>query len=113
MKKQIKLLAVLVTFSLMSFTKSTDFIIGTYGVSNSDQIKLTLNSDHTFKYQDLTNQDNKIIVSGNWTFKGKKLVLVNNESKHKFHDTWTFINEGQVAKSRKGLTFYRLCRIDK
>jgi hypothetical protein len=30
----------------------------------------------------------------------------------KFHKVWTILENGQVAKSRRGLTFYSLCKID-
>ena len=88
--------------------------IGIYGVSASDpaQIKLTIRSDHTFYYQDFSVQDKKIVVNGNWTFKGKKVILNANGSGRKFHTVWAFEKNGDVAKSRKGLTFYRLTKID-
>ncbi|WP_317899776.1 hypothetical protein [Aurantibacillus circumpalustris] len=90
---------------------SNEFI-GTYGVSSSDpsQIKLTINSDHTFYYQDFSVSDKKIIMKGNWTLKGQKVILNGNNSEKNFHHVWHFVENGQVAKSRKGLTFYRLCK---
>ena len=100
---------------LTSFTdKNTNEFIGTYGVSASDpsQIKLTINSDNTFYYQDFSAPDKKIIIKGNWTIKGKKVLLKDNGTNGKFHDVWTILEDGKVAKSRKGLTYYRLCRID-
>ncbi|MBK7880518.1 MAG: hypothetical protein WBP33_11345 [Saprospiraceae bacterium] len=116
MTKSIKFLATWMTIIfLSSFTeKNTNEFIGTYGVSGSDpsQIKLTLHSDNTFFYQDLSNTDKKIVIKGNWTSKGKKVFLKDNSSDKKFHNVWTFLENGHVAKSRKGLTFYRLCKID-
>ncbi len=116
MTTTIKILTVLATIILTSsFTdKYAHELIGTYGVSASDpaQIKLTINSDHTFYYQDLSIPDKKNVVTGNWTLKGKKLLLNDNNSGKNFHNVWTFSEDGQVAKSRKGLTFYRLCKID-
>jgi len=115
MKKTIKNLAVFVTIILMSsfIEKNADKFIGTYGVSASDpsQIKLTINRDHTFYYQDLSIPDKKIIINGNWILKGKKIIL-ENHSQEKFHNVWTFVKNGQVARSRKGFTFYRLGKID-
>lgn len=112
MTKTIKLLTTLTAIILMlSFTeKNTVEFIGTYGVSDSDpsQIKLTINSDHSFYYQDFSISDKKIIVNGNWTLDGKKIVLSSNKPVRKFHNVWTFEKNGQIAKSRKGLTFYRL-----
>jgi len=115
MKTTVKTLTLLATVILMSSfsIKNTQQFIGTYGVSASDpaQIKLIINPDHTFYYQDFSISDKKIVTRGNWTLKGNKVVLEDNDIK--FHNVWTFEENGEVAKSRKGLTFYRLCRIDK
>lgn len=114
MTKSIKFITtVLAIILLSSFAdKNTNEFLGTYGVSSSDpsEIKLTLNSDHTFYYQDFSVPGKKIVVVGNWTQKGKRIVLKDNTSKNKFHNVWTFAENGQVAKSRKGLNFYRLCK---
>jgi hypothetical protein len=116
MTKSIKFLTTLMTIIfLSSFTeKYTKEFIWTYGVSTSDpsQIKLILHSDNTFFYQDFSNTDKKIIINGNWTSKGKKVFLHDNSSNKKFHKVWTILENGQVAKSRRGLTFYSLCKID-
>ena len=100
---------------MSSFTnKNANEFIGTYGVSLSDpaQITLTINADHTFYYQDFSLADKKIAVKGNWIVKGHKVILQDNSSGMKFHNVWSFVENGQVAKSRKGFSFYRLCRID-
>lgn len=116
MIKTTKILTALMTIFLMSsFTnKNASEFIGTYGVSESDpaRITLTINADQTFSYQDLSVPDKKIAAKGNWTLKGQKVILHDQSTGIKFHDTWTFEDNGQVAKSRKGLSFYRLCRID-
>jgi len=99
---------------LSSFSgKNSDEFIGTYGVSNSDpsQIKLTISSDHTFYYQDFSTPHKKIVVNGNWKQKGRKIVLMETNFVNRFHKIWSFAENGQVAKSRNGLTFYRLCKI--
>lgn len=115
MKKTIKTLIVLVAIILMSsFTdKNANNFIGTYGVSASDpaQIKLIINPDHSFYYQDFSIPDKKIVISGNWALKGKKVILENNLTEKKFHNIWSFAENGQIAKSRKGFTFYRLGKI--
>jgi hypothetical protein len=101
---------------MSSFTvKNTDYFIGTYSVSASDpsQIKLIINSDHTFYYQDFSVSEKKIVIKGNWTVRGNKVILKDNDSNLKFHNVWTFDKNGQKAKSRRGLTFYRLCKINK
>jgi hypothetical protein len=116
MTKSIKFLTTLMTIIfLSSFTdKNLNELIGTYAVSVSDpsQIKLTINPDNTFYYQDFSVLDKKIVITGNWTLKGKKVFLKDNSSNRKFHNVWTILENGQVAKSHKGLTFYRLCKID-
>lgn len=115
MKKQITALTLLVLVILMSsFTKNNaDQFVGAYGVAESDpsQIKLIINADHTFYYQDFSIAEDKIVVEGNWTMNGNKVVLKNNGGEIKFHDSWTFEKDGQIAKSRKDLSFYRLCKI--
>lgn len=115
MTKTTKTLTLLVTVLLMSsFTKKKDDqFIGTYSVSTSDpaQIKLIINHDHTFYYQDYSISGKKIITKGNWTLRGNKVVLKKNDIK--FHNVWTFNKNGAVAKSRKGLSFYRLYKIEK
>jgi hypothetical protein len=100
---------------LSSFTfNNSNAFIGTYGVSDSSssQIKLVINDDQTFYYQDFSNAENKIVVEGRWTLKGKNVILNCDDANVKFHDTWTFTNDGQVAKSRKGLCYYRICKLN-
>ncbi len=98
----------------MSFTNKHSFsFTGTYSVSLSDtlQIKLIIKADDTFDYYDFSNSENKIVVMGNWKLRNGKLELKNDDELIKFPNVWTFVKNGQVAKSRKGLTFYRLCKI--
>jgi len=115
MTKTIKLLTALTLFILISSFTNTDFSGDPvmYGVSDSDpsHIKLVINSDRSFYYQDFSNNAKKIIVNGNWTMKGKKMILNANSSSKKFHNVWTFEENGGIAKSRKGFCFYRLEKI--
>lgn len=115
MMKSMKLIIpMMAIFLLSSFSgKNLDEFIGTYSVSNSDpsQIKLTINSDHTFYYQDFSSSHKKIVVNGNWKKKGRKVVLMESNFVNSFHKIWSFAENGQIAKSRNGLTFYRLCKI--
>lgn len=116
MTRAIKMLAMLATVVLMSsFTgQNPPAFIGTYGVSSSgpSQIVLTINADHTFYYQDLSVEGKEVIINGSWTQQGRKVVLKDNKASEAFHDLWSFVDNGQVAKSRKGLSFYRLCKIE-
>lgn len=95
-------------FVLFSFLITENQIIGTYGVSD---IQLTIYSNNTFLFKDFTNSVKKFEKKGTWKMKGKKMILKSNSEKDKFHNIWTFHQNGQVAKSHKGLTFYRLCKI--
>ncbi|MCC7298661.1 MAG: hypothetical protein IT244_10045 [Bacteroidia bacterium] len=110
--KSIKTLALLASFALLSaFSKHTaNNFIGTFSSSASDpaQIKLTLNADFSYQYQDYSDTKNKINSSGTYALKGNKVVLENLGSA--FHTVWTFDKNGTAAKSRKGLSFYRLCK---
>ena len=87
---------------------------GTFGVSLSDhsQIQLIIQPDHSFYFQDYSDAKNKIMVTGCWKINHKKVVLIASNSTIKFHNIWTFESNGQIAKSRKGLCFYRLCKLD-
>lgn len=107
--------ACLVMLIMMSFTDTNkNAFIGSYGVSDSNPaaIRLSLNADNTFSYQDLSVSDKKIQVSGRWMQKGGKVVLTASDAAVKFHSVWSFSEQGRVAKSRKGLAFYRLCKLD-
>lgn len=116
MKKAIKTLTLLTIVILMSSfsNKNVNQFIGSYGVSVDDpsQIKLIINSDQTFYYQDFSISDKKIVAKGSWVLKGNKVVLKDNDTEQKFHNVWTFDKNGKVAKSRKGFTFYSLTKTD-
>lgn len=86
---------------------------GTFGVSSTGQsrIQLIIQPDHSFYFQDYSDAKNKIIVTGRWKINHKKVILIASNSTAKFHNVWTFEANGQIAKSRKGLCFYRLCKL--
>lgn len=115
MKTMTLLLVSLFTFLLgSSFTAPpTPSFVGTYGVSTSDpsHIQLTIHADHTFLYQDFSIPTNKIRVEGQWSERGGKIVLASSAKASTYHSVWSFDEKGQIAKSRKGLSFYRLQRI--
>jgi hypothetical protein len=116
MKRTIKnLLALTIITLFSSFThNANENFIGSYGVSATDpsMIKLVIKDNHTFSYQDFSVPKSKIEVQGNWILKGKKVLLLNNGTQTKFHDVWTFEANGNVAKSHKGISFYRLCKLN-
>ncbi|HNP47885.1 MAG TPA: hypothetical protein PKL85_03565 [Bacteroidia bacterium] len=115
MKNNWKSLKILFAALILSYTSySRNLTFGTYGVSEKDpsDIQLTINSDHTFFYQDFSDPSNKISVHGEWRESGSKIILKGDKNEKGFHRVWTFHQNGNVAKSRKGLSFYRLCKID-
>jgi hypothetical protein len=42
--------------------------------------------------------------------KGNKVVLTKSDAAQQFHTVWSFDETGNVAKSRKGFSFYRLSK---
>jgi len=87
--------------------------IGVYGVCEQDPsaIQLTLNADQTFTYRDHSNPNNRIDVQGNWEIKKDHVVLTNYTSDYSFHTKWKIDQNGKVAKSRKGMTWYTLGKL--
>lgn len=105
----------LCVFMLASFSsKSESDVSGVYGVCGVEVtiVELSLNADHTYSYIDRSNSLAPIELTGTWEEKGNHIELSSN-SDHKFHNKWKISNDGTVAKSRKGMSFYRLGRIDK
>ena len=106
-------LIIILILTLCSFTQVAELdYTGAYGVSENDpsRIELRLNKDKTFTYQDLSNSAKPINIKGNWEMQHNKVILKNYESEFDFHTKWKITNEGKVAKSRKGLTFYSLVK---
>lgn len=114
MKKVITILASLVIIVFMSSFVAEDSAnyTGQYNGSESDpaQIKLIINADNTFYYQDYSLLENKLIVTGTWSLDGKKVVLKSENATQEFHQVWKFEDDGNVAKSRKGLSYFRLTK---
>lgn len=96
----------------LSFTSKTD-IAGVYGVSDSNpaNIRLTLNEDYTFEYQDYSVPSEPIKTAGNWVLNKETVQLVNFASEYKFHTKWKITSDGKFIKSRKGITFYSLKKL--
>ena len=106
-------LIIIIFLILSSFTRVTELdCVGTYGVSENDpaRIELTLNKNKIFAYQDLSNPAKQINVTGNWEVNKKKILLKNYDSEFFFHTKWKIAEDGMVAKSRNGMTFYRLIK---
>ena len=96
-----------------SFSVKENLIFGTYGITNTDPsgIELVINENHTFTFKDFSNPKNKINTTGTWAIKKEFIVLKSSDSNQKFHTKWKITNKGSKAKSRKGMTFYTLCKI--
>ena len=114
MKHIFRFLTTLTIIVLLSSFTTTRTFTGTYGVSSADpsQIKLSIQADHTFTYQDFSVAGNTIEVKGTWSMKGKKVVLKSDDATAKFHRVWSFDEGGKIARSRRGLCWYRLCKLE-
>lgn len=112
MKSTTKFLFALLTITICyAFTTTkNDGLSATYGVSSKDpsQIELRLNNDYTFAYQDFSIPSQQIEVEGTYQMKNNKIQLMPKNEQVEFHDTWKIVDDGAVAKSRKGLAFYTL-----
>lgn len=102
-------------FVLSAFTEPAQpHFVGSYGVCATDpaQIKLCIKADQTYTYQDLSVPGKAVKVSGRWTMRGKKIHLEDSTSQYGFHSVWSFDEAGKVARSRKGLLYYRLVKVE-
>lgn len=108
----LSLLVMIANVSAFNLRQKVPFT-GTYGVSSEDhsQIVLKVNPDHTYYYQDYSIVNGPQVFTGNWVQKGNTIILQHAQAQRNFHHVWTFHTNGQVAKSRKRLTFYRLCKL--
>lgn len=113
MKRPTSLFCLGALLILMSFSNNPEStVVGTYGnpYDGVAGMQLTLNEDHTFVYLN-KNDDKDVRIEGTWTMKGENVVLESTSEKVKFPKVWSFENEGKAAKTRQGLTFYRLCKV--
>ena len=106
----------LVGLSLLIFQsfkiKTNNNIIGTYGVSINDPsgIQLVINEDQTFSYKDFSNPKKTINTTGTWKTSKGIVILTSTNFTGTFHNKWKFTEDGDIAKSRKGITYYTLCK---
>lgn len=101
---------------LMSFGPlPSDKVSGKYGVAAGDpsRIELVLNEDYTFSYRDFSDPQKKVDVTGRWEWRKSSIVLHANAAGQRFHDRWKPEADGTAIRSAKGMTFYRLVRLDK
>lgn len=95
---------------------ATTFQTGTYGVcdcadeaSTAGKLALTVNEDGTFHYVDGTNAGNPIDRHGEWSMDGRKLTLTTTGANEQ---TWTLDKNDPCLRTRSGLLFRRLCRLE-
>ena len=84
-------------------------VVGVYGVcdDNPSNVRLELKSDNTFEYFD-NSVTPKVNVTGKWEFTKEDVVLLSSNQGATFHTKWKISENREVAKSRKGMTFYTL-----
>lgn len=118
--KQTKLfLAILVVIAMMSFSdknpaeKVKKGAYGTCGCTetSSTKVELIINEDFTFHYFDNYNSSKVIDVKGNWSLDGNTIVLKDYKSEFSINYKWEIEKNEKCLKSRKGLTFTRLCHV--
>ena len=124
MKKVLTLWFLVVVFFCTGFRasrtplKSSD-LAGVYGVcycaeANDEQVsvRLSLFGDMSYHYID-NSSSQKLNIRGRWEMKGNSIRLVSEKGTQKFHVSWKAEKKSPCIKSRKGLTFYRLCNVEK
>ncbi len=102
--------------TLPDSTRATSFQTGTYGVcgcaddsAGTSRLALTLKEDGTFHYENASDAGNPIDQIGEWRMSGRKLVLTAAGSNEQ---TWTLDKNDPCLRSRSGLLFVRLCRLE-
>ncbi|MFN0202132.1 MAG: hypothetical protein ACKVTZ_11465 [Bacteroidia bacterium] len=91
---------------------------GTYGVCGcekeqvlSPQIALSLHENATFEYVDATNPNKQIKAKGQWLVKNNEIRLTSSPSVSGTPSQWIIDKNEKCLKTRKGLTFIRLCNV--
>ena len=122
--KSLKLTLGLMTvlFISFSFNKKNENtaeiqVSGQYGVCQYEKnniqnyLHLTLKDDHTFQYTDKTNPEKPIETTGKWTLNKNVIVLQDYQSEFPIHSKWKVDKGTNCLKSKRGMTFYRLCNL--
>ncbi len=106
------------SFTISDDRPKTAGVAGKYGVCSYAEapaqeisVELTLNPDNTFHYIDNSNTENKIDVSGKWTLYEGDIYLTDYPTGKSIHKIWKTEKDSSCLKSRKGMTYYRLCKI--
>jgi hypothetical protein len=99
---------------LMSFTTKENpgirpglFVLSSYSQEGTEQVVsgFYLNEDHSFTYFDKSSGSE---IKGTWSVQ-KGNVLLHSEQKLPIKKSWKITGNESCLKSRKGMTFYRLC----
>ena len=116
MKRILSVALVALTFTLSSFISKSDNIpqfekFGFYvgGPTENPPVSLKINADQTYHFYNNSNVKKPIKVTGTWVQDGNRILLQGNES-IKFHHIWKIDPDCTCLKSKKGMTFYRLCQ---
>ena len=88
-------------------------IYGAYGISKKDSanVGLTIKEDKTFSYRYYSEKNELTETQGEWEMKNGMIILKNYPPDLSFHTKWKITDNGTVAKSRKGLNFYRFIKL--
>lgn len=109
-----------IVLAIMSFGKapaSNELAVsGKYGVCAYENnmpayLELTLNENHTFHYTDKTNPEKPIDTKGKWVLNKNMIVLKDYQSLFPIHSSWKIDKGTKCLKSKRGMTFYRLCNL--
>lgn len=102
----------ILAITCFGFSTATKGLNATFGVSENDpsQIELKLHDNFTFSYQDLSNSTNAIYTQGKYSVKNETIFLDAVNNTVDFHSKWKLSDDGTIAKSRKGMCFYRLMK---
>ena len=116
MKKIKLILTMAVVMTIMSFKTVKTLETGAYGICDCEENtvittkhELIINDDFSFRYFNSSNSKKKIDIEGRWTREGNVVYLQDYESEHSIHNKWTIDKNEKCLKSRKGLSFVRLC----
>lgn len=116
MIQSIKRIVLIITLSILtsSFILPEDGATKIFGVSKNDpsQIELVLEGNHHFTYRDYSDINNKVNVEGEWKSTDNLIKLIANDGQENFHCKWKITKDGKMAKSRLGMTFYSLIRLN-
>lgn len=114
MKKFFQVLSLaLCLVAVMSFKSVSERdMIGIYGGIKDDpgKIQLQINADHTFTYQDHSNPNQIVVITGRWEKQEEFIVLKDYVATYKLHDIWKVSADGKVARSKMGITIHTLLK---